>query len=200
MKRKWIWLIALMMILTSCSVLKTFVNVSRLKFKIDNVNNFKVMGISISDKDQLSDFNVGEILQLTTSVASGDLPVSFTLNVKASNPNDGSGGYGATDITLKSFPWKLIINDKETISGNIDSSILVPGVGTDTNIPLTIQLDLLKFFKDKGYQEIVNLALKLGGAKGSPSNLKLIAKPVLGSPVGDLTYPDEITIISTEFN
>ncbi len=200
MKRKWIWLIALMMILNSCSVLKTFVNVSRLKFKIDNVNNFKVMGISISDKDQLSDFNVGEILQLTTSVASGDLPVSFTLNVKASNPNDGSGGYGATDITLKSFPWKLIINDKETISGNIDSSILVPGVGTDTNIPLSIQLDLLKFFKDKGYQEIVNLALKLGGAKGSPSNLKLIAKPVLGSPVGDLTYPDEITIISTEFN
>ena len=81
------------------------------------------MGISISDKDQLSDFNVGEILQLTTSVASGDLPVSFTLNVKASNPNDGSGGYGATDITLKSFPWKLIINDKETISGNIDGSI-----------------------------------------------------------------------------
>ncbi len=199
MKKVSLIILTIALLLTSCSIYNTLVNVSRLKFKLAGVNNFKISGITLSDKQKLSDFNMVEILKLTAEVAKGELPASFTLNVEASNPNDNKGGYGATDITIKSFPWRLIINDKETISGNIDQSVVVPGVGENKIIPLSIQLNLMKFFKEKGYEEIVNLALKLGGGGGSTSNIKLIAKPVLGSPVGDLSYPEELTIIDSEF-
>lgn len=200
MKKIFLGSIIFVMIFTSCSVLQTAMNVSRLKFKIDNVNDFKVLGISIKDKKKLSDFGPFEIIKLTASVAKGELPVTFTLFVEAKNPNDGSGGYPATNITLKSFPAKLYIDDKLTVTGNIGEPIVVPGVGENKLIPINIDMDLMKFFKDKGLESIINLALNLGGQKANTSAIKLITKPVIGTPIGDLEYPDEITIVDQKFN
>ena len=176
------------------------VNVSRLKFKLGAVNNFSVGDISLSDKNTLKDFNPLDIIKLTAVATKGELPVSFTLNVEAKNPNDGKEGYSATDITLKSFPWRLLIDEKETIKGNIGSPVIVPGKGESTVIPVQIELDLLKFFNEQGFESIMNLALSLGGKKASTSRLKMIAQPVLGTPLGDIQYPDEITIVDHQFN
>ena len=62
-----------------------------------------------------------------------------------------------------------------------------------------MNLDLVKFFKDKGYESIVNLALAIGGANGSPSRITLRAKPTVQTPYGPLTYPNEIDVIDREF-
>ena len=32
------------------------------------------------------------------------------------------------------------------------------------------------------------------------SAIKLITKPVIGTPLGDLEYPDEITVVDQKFN
>ncbi|MAT56804.1 MAG: hypothetical protein K8F60_08510 [Melioribacteraceae bacterium] len=200
MKRLIITSFLAVMVFTSCSVLQTVMNVSRLKFKVNNVNEFKVLGISIKDKQKLSDFNPLDIIKLTASVAKGELPVTFTLFVEAENPNDGTGGYPATDITLKSFPAKLYIDDKLTVTGNIGEPVVVPGVGENKLIPINIDMDLMKFFKDKGLESIINLALNLGGQKANTSAIKLITKPVIGTPLGDLEYPDEITVVDQKFN
>ncbi len=183
----------------NCSVYNTIVNVSRLKFKLGKVDNFLLNGVSIADKKKFEDFSPIELLKITSSIASGKLPVSFTLNVDAVNPNDGTGGYPRTNITLKSFPWRLFIDNKETINGNIKNEIYVPGTGESTVIPLDINLDIIKFFKDKDLKSIVNLALSLGGYGGSSSNLSLFAKPVLSSPLGDITYPEELKIVNIQY-
>ena len=175
-------------------------NVSRLKFKVGNVDDFKVMGISIKDKQKLTDFNPLDLIKLTSVVTKGELPVTFTLFVEAKNQNDGTGGYPATDITLKSFPAKLYIDDKLTVTGNIGSPVIVPGVGENKLIPINIDMDLMKFFKDRGLESIINLALNLGGQKASTSSIKLVTKPVIGTPIGDLEYPEEITIVDQKFN
>ena len=94
----------------------------------------------------------------------------------------------------------MLINDKETITGDISHPLEVPGVGESTVIPLNINIDLMKFFKNKNYEDIVNLVLKLSNSGGSASNLKLYAKPVIATPLGDLQYPDEITIVDNTFN
>lgn len=198
--KKYLIFLSIILLFSSCSIYKTVMNVTRLKFKVSNVDQFKVNGISIADKQKLTDFNAGEILGLTTKVASGQLPVSFTLNIEAKNPNDGSGGYPKTDITLKSFPFKLFLNNKETISGNISGPMTIPGKGENSLIPLTIEMNLIQFFKDKGLNEIIDLALNLGGVKKTTSQIKLTAKPLLGTPIGDLDYPGEITILDKEFN
>jgi hypothetical protein len=199
-KKYLIIVITSLLIAAGCSILKTFVNVSRLKFKLDNVTDFQVSGISINNKTSLNDFNTVDIVKLTAGVTKGELPVTFVLNVNAINPNDGSSGFPATEITMKSFAWKLFVDEKETISGNIASPVTVPGTGETKVIPLEIKFDMLNFFKDKGYENLMQLVLNLGGAKGSASQLKLVAEPVLGTPIGDLRYPQPITIVFQQFN
>jgi len=200
-KKKIILFVGLMIFLTSCSVFNSLMNLSKLKFKLGDVNNFRVGNILISNKTQLKDFSATDILKLTSQVVSGNFPVSFTVNVLALNPNKQSAdNSGINNISLKSFPWTLYINDKKTISGNISNPVNVPAIENATVIPLEMQLDMLEFFKGDGLNNLVNLALSLGGQNGSPSNIKIVAEPVLGTPIGDMSYPSPLTIIEKSFN
>jgi hypothetical protein len=188
----------------SCSVFQTIANISRLKFKLADVSSFNLGGVNLSGKKSLNDLSIMEALTLTNSFSKGSLPATFTLNVNAVNPNDGTGGYPQTNATVVSFPWRLVINNKETVSGNIGSPFSVPGTGQSTVIPLQISVDLYKFFKDNTYQDIIALAMKLSGSgssstTGSASDLALYVKPTVSSPIGNITYPQEIKVINYEY-
>jgi hypothetical protein len=199
--KKYLYLVLLFSLtLTSCSVYQTMVNLSRLKFKLGDVTSFKLNGVNISNKSKLGDFTPQEIISLSSAVAQGKLPISFVLNIEAKNPNDGTGGYPKTNALIKSFPWRLLIDNKQTISGSIGSEVSLPGTGQITNIPVEIGLDLVSFFKDRGYESLINLALSIGGSAGSSSNLTLYAKPTVTSVLGDITYPQEIKIVSMDFS
>ena len=183
-----------------CSVYETLTNVSRLKFKVGAVNGFAINGVSITGKSKLADFGALDLLKLTSGFAQGSLPASFVLNVDAKNPNDGTGGYKKSDATIQNFKWRLFLDDKETISGELDQPLTIPGTGEVSTIPLKINIDLMKFFKDKGYESIVNLALALGGAQGSSSKITVYATPTVSSPFGNITYPGELKLVDTEFS
>ncbi len=199
MKKLIVSLLFVMLFFQGCSVYKSFVNVSRLKFKLDSVENFTVNGISVDGKSKLADFSTADIFRLSTIFTSGELPVRFNINVAAKNPNDGKGGYTSTDVKIKAFPWELFINGKKTISGDIERPVNIPGVGEATVIPLQIEMDLLEFFGDGGMNEVIQLALKLGGKEKSSSHIELFVKPVLGTSIGDLNYPERIKIVDYEF-
>lgn len=183
-----------------CSVYESFTNLSRLQFKVGDVNGFQINGVSISNKSKLGDFNPLDLLNLSSAFAQGTLPTSFILNVDAKNPNDGTGGYKKSDATLQNFKWRLFLDDKETISGDIAQPVTIPGTGDVTTIPIRINLDLIKFFKDKGYESIINLALALGGNQGSSSKISLYATPTVSSPLGNITYPGELKLVDTQFS
>lgn len=189
-----------LLILAGCSVLQTVQNVSRLKYRIDSATDYRVAGIFLADKKNIRDFSSIEMLKFTAGLAKGTLPLTFLLNVEARNPNDGSGGYPRTDLTLISFPWRLLLNDKETVKGNINEPVFVPGKGETVLIPIRIEFDIAKSFKDKSIDDILLLLLQIEGVKNSTSNLKLLARPIVGTPFGNLTYPDEITIVDKIFN
>lgn len=183
-----------------CSVYESMTNLSRLQFKVGNVNGFQINGVSISNKSKLNDFNPLDIINISVAFANGTLPASFVLNVDAKNPNDGTGGYPKSDATLQGFKWRLFLDDKETISGDIDNPVTIPGTGDVTTIPLRINIDLMKFFKDKGYESLINLALALGGTQGSSSKVTLYATPTVSSPFGNITYPGELKLVDTHFS
>ena len=192
-------IIGLIAFVYSCSVYETIVNLSRLQFKLGSVNNFQLNGIDLSNKSKLDDFNLQDILNISSMFSSGKFPVSFILNVDAKNPNDGTGGYKATDATIQSFPWRLMIDGKVTVSGNIDKPVSVPGTGDVTIVPIVIRLDLAEFFKDEGYESLINLALILGGKNGSSSRLTLYADPVINTAIGNISYPGELKIVDKSF-
>lgn len=184
----------------SCNVVKEIsqavTNLSRCKFKLANVNAFTVAGVQLTGKSGL---NFTDGATLVAAFARGELPASFTVNVSAVNPNDGTGGSPKSAATLTSFAWTLIIDNATTINGDIASPITIPGTGQESIIPLRMSLDLVKFFKEKGYDHIINLALALGGANSSPSRLTLRARPTIKTDFGPIAYPGEIDIVDREF-
>jgi hypothetical protein len=178
---------------------RSMTNLSRCKFKLDTINGFELMGVGLSNKAKLSDFSLLDAAKLAAGFTRGSFPASFTLNVAAINPNDGTGGTPNASATLTSFAWTLILDNTTTINGDITDPIVIPGTGQQSIIPLKMNLDLAKFFKDKGYESVANLALALGGVNGSPSRVTLRAKPRLKTDFGEITYPGEIDIIDREF-
>jgi hypothetical protein len=189
--------------LSSCSALSdmasALANLQRLKFKIGSVTGFRLMGLDISGKAKLSDFGAADILKVAQSYKARKLPVEFVVDILAVNPNDGTGGTRKTVSTLTGLECRLLIDDKPTVTGNIDRPVEIPGTGQESIIPLRLSLDLLEFFGDKRYEDLVALALAIGGRNGSATRLSLDAQPTVSTPLGPITYPGRLTIISAEF-
>ena len=184
----------------SCNVLQqaasVFANLQNCKFKLAGISDFNLAGIPLSGKTSIS---VADGLKLLPAFQNKQFPASFNVNVAAINPNDSTGGTPRAAATLTSFAWTLLIDSTTTIAGNIANPITIPGTGQQVIIPLQMNLDLYQFFKDRGYQSLLNLALALGGANPNTSRVMLRAKPTIHTDFGNMTYPGEITIIDKEF-
>ncbi len=203
MKKKYLISFIVVLLLFSifiqaCSVFKQMVNISRLQFRLNGVSDFTINGMNISSKNSIKDFNVFDSAQLLNLIAKNSFPVSFNLNIEAKNPNDGSG-YPRQDIDIVDFKWRLIIDNVETLSGNIGSPISVPGTGESTIFPIRVDIDLFKFFKDRGFENIVNLALAIGGKNSNLQRVVLKAQPTIQTSFGKIKYPGELEIIDREF-
>lgn len=171
----------------------------RLQFRIRDVSDFRLAGIAIGSKTALSQFSAADALGLVGAFTSRRLPADFVLNLEAVNPNTGAGGTSRTVGTLSSLECRLLIDGRPTITGNIDRPVEVPGTGQATMFPIRLSLDLLQFFGEKRDQDLINLALAIGGASRSSSRVALDAQPVVTTPLGDIAYPGRITIVDKEF-
>ena len=191
------------LLLQGCATLgeiaRSLTNLQKLKFRLEGIGDFSLAGIRINEKSQLRDFSITDGIQLLAAFRSKRLPARFLLNVEARNPNDGSGGSTRTVSTLTRFDWRLLIDDRPTISGGIDKALEIPGSGQSTIIPLRLELDLYEFFGSHGYDDLIALALALGGKSGDISRVALDARPSVSTPLGDITWPEPITIVSKEF-
>ena len=184
----------------SCNVLNTLSDIQRLQFKLGQVNGFQLAGVPLSNLTSFNNIGAIDIVRLTSAFANGSLPAGFTLNVLARNPAGTNGQTSQNNSsTIQRFAWKLLINNAETVSGTINQQIVVPGMGNQTTIPVAVNVDLMQFFRNQGLQNLVNLALNLGGANRTTSNLKMVADVdvnVLG-----VTIPlNNLTIVDTDFH
>lgn len=186
--------------LGGCKALKdvtsALTDLKKLQFKLENVSNFTLAGTDISDMSSLSAM---QMISMGAAFAQKKIPVNFTLNVAARNPNDGTSGGRSTPLYLRKLGWTLLIDDRTTISGVVDKRLEIPASGQSTMIPITVGLDLYQFFGDRGLNDMVNLALAIGGAQGSSSRLKLTAKVSVETPIGLVDYPGDITIVDQQF-
>jgi hypothetical protein len=184
----------------SCSVLQdmqqAMVNIARLKFKLAGVSNFELAGVPLAGK---ASYGLLDGANLLSAFGKGSLPASFTLQIAAINPNDGTAGTRKSAATLAGLDWTLLIDNTRTIDGSITTPLAIPATGEQVIVPLRMNIDLVSFFKDKGYDHILKLALALGGASGSPSRLTLRARPTVQTEFGPISYPGEIDIVDKEY-
>ena len=190
--RKGIYVLVLagLLFMQSCETLdqltRTLMSLRRLQFKLDGIHDFVLLGINLSGKSALVDFSAAEGLELVQGFHSKRLPAELTLDILVQNPNDGTGGSTKTVSTLTSLESRLLIHEKPTVYGNIDKPIEIPGTGQAAIV-------------QQGYEEIIGLALDIGGRHGDMTRISLDAQPKVSTAYGEIVYPGRITIISNEY-
>ncbi len=196
-------LAAAMVALAGCAALQemqdALLNVKRLQFKLDGVVPGTLAGVSLAKINDPASLSLQDGIKLTSAFAQKELPLAFTLNVAAKNPNDGTGGSPQKAAVLSALAWTLKIDEKETINGDISSPIEIPGTGQATVIPLQMSLDLYQFFGERGYKDVLNLALAIAGKQGSTARITLAATPTVTVAGLPLKYPGALNIVDKEF-
>jgi hypothetical protein len=171
----------------------------QLQFKLGAVNNFRLAGVDISRVQTPSNLTLSDGAKLLGAFNNREIPVSFRLNVEAKNPNTGGESTGGADLFFKRMEFRLYVDGKETIEGTVNQRIRVPATGATEIIPVDLSLDLMEFFGNRGYEDLLNLAFAIGGVNGSSSKLRLGARVTVETPLGDVEYPNELTIVNASF-
>ncbi len=174
---------------SGCSTLKDLASLRDVAFRLDSVSAISLAGVKIDRSMNYEDFGVLDLARLGREVARNKMPLSFMLNVGATNPNDNS-----VEARLVKLDWTLLLEDRETISGVFEDDIVLPS-GQEQLIPFAIEVDLIEFFGNN-LRDLAELALSLSDQGGKPKNIKLRATPTISTPIGPIRYPEPILIVN----
>ncbi len=182
-------LLSLVFVVQGCQTLKEIANLRNVDFALGAVSNIDLAGVKLDNVNDYKDIRAGDIVKLTAAFLRKDMPLSFTLDVKANNPADN-----AVPARLVRLDWTLFLEERETISGSLEEEyVLTPG--QLTRIPVGISFELTEFFQNNA-RDIIELAASLKGEGGASKQVKLVATPIIDTLVGPIRYPEPITIVN----
>ena len=117
------------------------------------------------------------------------MPLDFLVNVEALNPAENK-----VTARMVRLGWALYLNDKETIHGVVDTAVVMEP-GKPVIMPMRMRVNLVQFFNGPA-QDLVDLAAAVAGVNPDPTKISLKASPTIDTPLGPLSYPNPITIVS----
>ncbi|MDR1130117.1 MAG: hypothetical protein LBK96_03965, partial [Prevotellaceae bacterium] len=132
----------------SCDILSGVASFVNCKYEFAGFGNPSVAGISLNNITNVQNLNPASLLKLTAGIVSGSLPLSFTVNINATNPN-------STAAQIAGLDWGIDLNSTNVLSGTLNHAVSIPGNGGHTVIPLAIQTDLLQLFKGESKDNIL---------------------------------------------
>jgi len=178
-------------LITGCEILdqaRQVAMLSKCEFKLKTVDQLRLAGVNIQQVKKLTDLNMMDAAKITAAaVSGGSLPLNFTLNVEARNPNTSAAG-------LTKLEWILFIDDIQMVSGVNEQRVQIPGNGGTGIIPLSIGIDLKQALKGKSGEAIANFGLNLAGAGNKPTRITLKARPTIMVGSQSIAYPGYLTI------
>ncbi|MCH7973429.1 MAG: hypothetical protein IH949_06010 [Bacteroidetes bacterium] len=149
MIKKILFVLTFSFVFAGCGVVKQITNLSRLQFRLVNIDSITLGRVNFTNKTSIKDLSSLDVLKLSSSFIRGDIPLGFVLNIEVKNPNAENSVSSKDDFKISSFPWRLLLNGREAIAGNISSPINIPGNKEISYIPVSIKFNLVKFIKDK---------------------------------------------------
>lgn len=176
--------------LLSCQTLREVATLKDVQFRLDRASDARLAGVDLDEIRSYQDLRGADVARLAASVSEGELPLSFTLHVEAENPSSNS-----VDARLTKMDWTLLLDEQETVSGVFDREVVLPP-GTPKDVPVDLRLDLIEFF-DQNLQGLVDLASAVSG-EGPPTNVQLRVRPTVRTPLGEMKYPNPITVVSRD--
>lgn len=178
----------LLLAATGCTAFREVANLRKVQFSIDRVAQPRLAGVDLARVQSYDDLRSTDVLRLGSALSNGSLPLSVTLHLDAENPSSNS-----VDTRLTQMDWTLLLEDKETVSGRFEREVVLPP-GEPTDVPVDVEVDLVRFFDDN-LQGLVDLAAAIDG-DAPPQTLKLRVQPTVDTRLGPLQYPSPITVVS----
>ena len=188
--KRFLVLFVITIIFSSCDVMKQVEQMGMLTkcdFRLKTVENTNLAGVNIQQIQKLSDLSFLDAGRISAAMTGKELPLAFTLNVEARNPN-------ASPASMQRIDWILLIDDIEMANGTNNQQIMIPANSGTIIIPLQIRSDLKKSLAGKSGNAILNFAFNLAGASNTPSRITLKAKPTILIGSFPLAYPGYITV------
>lgn len=189
--RRWglLWGVGFAAVSAGCASLQQLVALRQVDFSLGAVGNGRLAGVELSRISSYGSLTAADLGRITIALARNDLPLEFQLDVRAENPADNK-----VTARLIRLAWSLYLNDKETISGTLDTTLSLPP-GAPVSIPMQMRLNLLQFFNGPA-QSLVDLAASIAGLSRDSTKVSLRAVPTIDTPLGPISYPTPITIAS----
>ena len=162
------------------------INLKNCNFDVNGISNINMLGIDLSKGMDRNSLNASQIINVTNSLLSKKLPVTFNVNIDVDNPNSIAASLGKMD-------YIIALNNKEIISSTFTQGFSIPA-NSKGKVAIPISTDLFQLFSGETADAVLNLAFKLAGAKSNPVNLGVKVKPYIKVNNQSLAYPDFITI------
>lgn len=185
--RRWTVLAATAVLVGGCATLQRFAALQQVGFDLAGVRDARLAGVDLARVASYRDLGPVDLGRIAMALTRGEVLLEFVLDVRADNPADN----GTAAMTR--FAWSLLLNDRETISGVVDTTVTLPP-GQAVVIPIPMRVDLRRFF-DGPAQGLVDLAASAAGLRADPTRIALRAQPTIGTPFGPVTYPEPITVV-----
>jgi LEA14-like dessication related protein len=174
-------------LLNSCSFLKEITTFSKCEFRTTTLDNPELAGVDVSHIKSFSDIGFTEMAILTSAFMKGELPLNFTLNIEARNPNPATAA-------MNKLEYIAYIDDVEVASGKMNERIEIPANGGIANIPLRLHTDLLDLLKNDSRQALINFGLNLADAGNKPTRVSIKIKPTILIGAVEIVYPGYFTV------
>jgi len=186
--------LSLLIFVSSCDVMKQvseMSNLAKCDFKLQSVQQLRLAGIDVQNVKKISDLSMFDGAKLASAVASQQLPLDFTINIEAKNPN-------ATPAGMTRIDWVLLIDDVEMTQGILDKQVTIPANNGLAVIPMQMHVDLKKALSGKSADAIINFGMNLAGSGSKPTRFTLRMKPTITVGGFPVTYPGYLNV-KTEY-
>jgi LEA14-like dessication related protein len=183
--------IASLLALGSCKALMQYTNILKCDFRMESLKNPTVAGIDVNSVKNFSDLSFLQAGKITTAYLGGNVPLVFTLNMEAKNPN-------TTEARLAQFDWIVKIDDVQIASGTNQSEYVIPANDGRKIIPLRISVNLLDVINKESKDTLINFGLNLADASDKPTRVSLQIRPTVNVGNVPITYPGYLSL-GTEF-
>jgi LEA14-like dessication related protein len=180
-------LVLLSGLLGSCSFLKEISTLAKCEFRMTTLENPRLAGVDVSRIRSYSDIGLADMALLTASIVKGRLPLNFTLNVEAKNPNPAMAA-------MNRLEYMAYIDDVQIATGSLERRIEIPANGGTAVIPLQLSTDLVEILNKDSRQALVNFGLNLADAGNRPTRVSLKVKPTILIGAVEINYPGYFTV------
>jgi len=175
-------LITTMGSINSCSLLKEVSTLGKCEFKMGTLEHPVIAGIDVSKISGFSDLSFIDVGIIGAAVLKGELPLSFTLNIEARNPNP-------VTAALNRLEYMAYIDDVEIAAGALDQRVEIAPSGGTTIIPMRLSTDLIRILNKDSRATLFNFGLNLADASNRPTRVTLKVKPTILVGMVELQYP-----------